>query len=331
MFFSCTNEMDIKDKAQVRRVADEESNITEILRNKSSASYYVNAENALVFETIEDYAYVLNMISKFSNEEFRKWESGIGFVSYRSFTDDLFENRDDTESLVNDYPKYFTFIDGLVQTKVLSQLQKSIIHNDGIFYIGDTQNNVNEAGIIAADLLPGEEIVSEIQIPIDQYRPNGNASYKIIPSCRLLKIKGVSGGFIVWTFVMEIVNRPRSLHATGWKDTKTACWIEEVKVHMKGLGWNTVKDEYGQTKLVEDQFMSLPTKGGESLKILTVTYVMSHSMNDPGKLNDPYCVHFRERIGKFGLTGLAVNYYHAAPGITCPHRPVAETQTEIFH
>lgn len=207
MFFSCTNEMDIKDKAQVRRVADEESNITEILRNKSSASYYVNAENALVFETIEDYAYVLNMISKFSNEEFRKWESGIGFVSYRSFTDDLFENRDDTESLVNDYPKYFTFIDGLVQTKVLSQLQKSIINNDGIFYIGDTQNNVNEAGIIAADLLPGEEIVSEIQIPIDQYRPNGNASYKIIPSCRLLKIKGVSGvllyGHLLWKLLID--------------------------------------------------------------------------------------------------------------------------------
>lgn len=142
------------------------------------------------------------------------------------------------------------------------------INNDGIFYIGDTQNNVNETGIIVADLLPGEEIVSEIQIPIEQYRPNGNSDYKIIPSCRLLKIKGVSVSSVVWTFAMEIVNRPRSLHFTGWKDTKTACWIEEVKVHMKGLGWNTVKDEYGQTKLVEDQFVSLPTKGGESLKIL---------------------------------------------------------------
>lgn len=331
LFGACTNNMEMSDNGRVSKGIIQESNVSKMLRNKNYANYSVNGENVLVFETVEDYAYVLNMISQFSNEEFKRWENEIGFLSYRSVTDSLFENTNDTESLANDYPEYFTLIDGLVETKILSQLEKSIVNTDGIYYIGDIKNKAYEREQICTYLAPGEEVVNEIEIPVKQYRSGGNADYKIIGSCRVLKLKATGATGSMWSFAIEIINRPRSLHMTGWKDTKTACWIEEVKVHMKGLGMNVVKDEYGQTNFVEDQFTSLATKGGESLKILTITYIMSQFMSDPGKLNDPYCVHFRERIGKFGKNGLAVNYYHEAPGITCPHRPVAETQTEIFN
>lgn len=335
---------------ETKNLRSSESITKSVLESKCNANYFVNDEGALVFATLDDYGFLIDSISKLTDNEFANWENQIGFESYRTFTGNLIDNVDNLETLQSLHPKYFEKNEkyDVVLPKIQSQVYRSIVNKDGFFYIGDTKNKV-EGGFFSVEgqkvdpklrqrvsygLGNEEQIGNAIEYPSIEYVKL--KSYKVMTWFRIFKIRGTNGSQIYYSTVLEITVRPRSWgDLIGWSDTQSTCHVEEVKVNMKGLGGCMFYNEYGNNVFAIDEFMSLKTISSSSASKLWTLSIHMNGMSpyDPGTIQDPYCVHYRARIDKIGKTGAAYNTHHPATGtgdVCALHKQVTEYQNVIY-
>lgn len=325
-----------------------DSNI--LMDEKCSASYYVNNEGALVFSTLDDYGFLIDSISKLTDDDFVNWENRINFKSYRTFTDNLIENTESLEMLQSLYPEFFEKNEkyDVVLPKIQAKLYRSIVNKEGIFYIGDTKNKVEDDCFsvegknvnpvlrqkISYSLGNESQIGNAIEYPSIEY-VSEKTGYKVMSWFRIYKIRGTNGSQTYYSTVLEITVRPRSWGAlVGWNDTNSTCHVEEVKMKMKGLGGCMFYDEEGEFVARINEFMALKTVSSSSAsKLWTLSIHIGMSDYDSGVIQDPYCVHYRARIDKIGKFGAAYNTHHPESGIggACSlHRQVTEYQNVIY-
>ncbi|MFV0270484.1 MAG: hypothetical protein ACK5HZ_02200 [Macellibacteroides fermentans] len=137
---SCNNEENLFSNDSYENVIEQsafgESSLDKL---KTHAVYYVNDEKALVFSSLEDYGFLLDSISKITDEEFSEWENRIGFESYRTFVNNIMEKTIETDRLQFSYPNFFEKNKELnmVIPKIKSYLYQSIVNKEGSFYIGN--------------------------------------------------------------------------------------------------------------------------------------------------------------------------------------------------
>ena len=347
---SCNNEENLFSNDSYENVIEQsafgESSLDKL---KTHAVYYVNDEKALVFSSLEDYGFLLDSISKITDEEFSEWENRIGFESYRTFVNNIMEKTIETDRLQFSYPNFFEKNKelNLVIPKIKSYLYQSIVNKDGFFYIGNTKNIVNGDCVTnqgeninskldqntSYSINPlSEQIGNAIEYPVIDYTTNDLS--RVMTWFKIYRLRGSNGTATLYNTVLEIAVRPRSwFGVTGWSDTESVCYVEEVKLHMNGLGLCSFYNEDGIRVMKSNEFMALKTsRSSKALKIWNLSIVMNSSMMDPGMLYDPYCVHYRARTGKTGKWGAAYNTYHPAPdmGPACQHRIVTEYQNQIY-
>lgn len=113
--------------------------------------------------------------------------------------------------------------------------------------------------------------------------------------------------------------------------------VEELTIHLKGLGATIYFDENGRITFGNDQMMYLQTvTSSKKTSLFTSTYILtgsSLSSSVPERIEDPICVHYRARTGNTGKYGGAYNTYHPYPGMdpnTCGHRIVTEYQHVVY-
>lgn len=324
---------------------------TKSLDSKVGARCFVNDEGALVFETLEDYNILIDSISKLSETEFLEWEKEIGFESYRTYTNRLMDELDNstefqmTKKLDANYQNYLLVKEeGLLLPKIPSQIYASICNREGYFYVGEIKNIVDgeffyaEGDNLNPDLnkrmtysIGGEQYGNAIEYPALHSTPHGD--YKVMTWFRIFRTRAVSSSGTSYNTALEISVRPRSWgKIVGWKDRESVCYIEEVKLHMKGLGNTYIAfDEDGNSRFTKDEYIEMRTiASSKATKRYTWTVFMNFPIfvSDPGMLYDPYCVHYRARANVVGKYGVAYNTYHPEPGMAdeCKHRLVTDYQ-----
>lgn len=259
---SCNNEENLFSNSSDENAIDQSvlgENSLEKL--KTHAVYYVNDEKALVFSSLEDYGFLLDSISKITDEEFSEWETRIGFESYRTFVNNIIEKTIDTDSLQFSYPNFFEKNKelNLVIPKIKSYLYQSIVNKDGFFYIGNTKNIVNgDCVTIQGENINSkldqntsysinplsEQIGNAIEYPVIDYTTNDLS--RVMTWFKIYRLRGSNGTATLYNTVLEIAVRPRSwFGVTGWSDTESVCYVEEVKLHMNGLGLCSFYNEDG--------------------------------------------------------------------------------------
>lgn len=315
-------------------VADLSNGLDETMETKFfSNRYYLNDKNILVFKSIEDCNFMLDSLSKLDDRDFKLWEQSIGFNSYRSITFDLYENTDDVESLLTEYPDLFIYNADydLIEPQIKSKYLSSILNIDGEFYIGDKLNSGLDQSEELYSTKATDIIGNIIEYPAISYMDKKNE--RVMTWFRIYKQRISSSTSLSYSKIIEITVRPRALGLGGWKDVKTHCSIDEFKIHMKNIGPHSFYNEYGVWTSAIDELMSLKTFGSSSaVKRYTLSITLQSGLTDDGTLIDPYCVHYRARTYKLGKWGAAYNTYHPAGGMPdkCLHRQVGACQTEIF-
>lgn len=324
---------------------------TKSLDASGFARYYVNDEKALVFETLDDYSLLIDSISKLDDDEFLDWEKEIGFESYRTYTNHLMDELDSsnefqiTKKLDTNYQKYLLVKEeGLLLPKIPCQIYANICNREGYFYVGKIKNIVDgeffyaDGDNLNPDLnrrmtysLGGEQYGNAIEYPTLHSTPHGD--YKVMTWFRIFRTRAVSSSGSTYNTAIEISVRPRSWgKIVGWKDRESVCYVEELKIHMKGLGNTYIWfDEDGNSRFASDEYIEMRTNASsKATKRYTWTVFMNSGMlmADPGMLYDPYCVHYRARANVVGKYGVAYNTYHPESGMAdeCKHRQVTDYQ-----
>lgn len=316
-------------------------------------AYFVNENGSLVFNTIDDYFALSDSIVKLSDDEYEEWSNKNHFYSYRQYVQNMLSNAVDLDeqeqlSLSHSMPDFIQIDNhGFLSPTIQSQIYRSLINKERIFYIGKVKHVVNK-DVIEISTEGGSEIQrinycdiyqnnsklkssDIIEYPlIEAISKDGNR--KIFTWFKLYKNMASGGVIIKENIILDIMVRPRKfVYMIGYKDYNEKCMVEELKIHMPGIGVTYYLDETGTWVNGNNNIMFLKTVTSKAASLFTSSYILNGmSMSSSvGKLQDPICIHYRARIGDMGKDGAAYNTYHPMPGMNkddCGHRLVTPYQ-----
>lgn len=322
---------------------------TSVLVN-TTGRYYVNNDNALVFASVDDYFFVTDSLLKLTDEEFYNWETNIQFESYRSILDRIFSeivNSDMDESLIEKYSKYIIKNkEGDIEPYIKAQSYTNVLNGNGVFYIGETKHVVDKEYVSIIDLNEKSRNVHRFQyamkqmqmrdgdaIEYPQISSDARENRKVFTWFNVYRNIAGSNGLDKNTIDLDIVVRPRKcvnwVLGTSWKDYNDLCYVDELRVHMPGIGGNFVIDENNNWIFKQDEFWWLSThKSSKSTSRYTITCRLNSTLlTSTDRLQDIVCIHYRARTGDAGKYGAAYNVFHPLPGMTdCGHRNVTSYQ-----
>lgn len=319
---------------------------------KSENSYHLTEEGALCFTSLDMYFSLTDSLSKLSEEEFSQWEEKLEFISYRTFVNSIIEQieqEDNKDQVITLLEKYSDFVyvdeDEVIQPIIPSQTYRNIVNKDGIFYIGNIQNKVDNEYLYVIEnqtksstckieyinnkLSTTKAVGDIVEYPTIEYE-NNDRDRKVFTSFKIMKNAASNGSAVLYKPVLEIFVKAQKRKAfAGFKNYNTICIIEEVTLRMDGIPFSPYVDENGQWKFGENQIKFLaPVESSKEVARFTCTYNLTTSLVALSKpLEDLICIHYRARTRGTGNYGAAYNVYHPKPGMntqTCGHRPVTE-------
>lgn len=322
--------------------------------------YDITDDGVLRFESIDAYYSLSDSLRQLTEDEFESWEKEVGFSSYRTFFKNILlsameMDTDARNGFVNSNSDC-VYIDSndLIQPVVGAQFFRNVINQSRCFYIADNKYIVDSDFVVTEDqmsksikdkvrytLMSNEVSVlaggDEISYPTIEY-VLGRGDYKVMTWFRIYRNvfeSPFTGKFN--QLLLEVSVRPRKfINISGYKDYNDMCYVDEMKIHMPGLGTGIFVDETGSITAAEDQRMFLTTASStKSTPLYTSSYVIWESKTQvfPTPLQDPICVHYRARTGNTGKYGAAYNTYHPLPGMSkddCGHREVTEYQHIVY-
>lgn len=347
---SCSETEDVFDTAASSQVSPIGINSFDV-----GTSYYLTDDGALHFKSIDDYRTLSDSLRGLPEDEFEAWETEVGFSSYRSLFKGILLSAMDMEVGVRnsfvDSNSDYVYIDSndLIQPVVEAQFFQNVINKDRIFYIADNKYIIDNDFVITENQqsrsitnkiqyslidksVSTKAAGDEVNYPSIEYK-NVNGTYKVITWFKIYK--NVFNSPFTGKFnevILEVSVRPREFSKiAGFKDYNAWCYVEEMKIHMPGLGFGLFFDETGSQVMANDQRMYLhTTSSSNKTPLYTSSYVIwSSQTQEFGRLQDPVCVHYRARTAELGKFGAAYNTYHPLSGMDpndCGHRLVTTYQ-----
>lgn len=315
----------------------------------ANKKYYVNKENALVFSTPIAYYELTDSLLRLTDKDFLEWEKKINFKSYRTVVQEILDTAteyEDETKFVSQYSNYVQLDDnGFIEPIIQAQSYSVVLNKDRVFYIGDKKHIINEScvSVTGADnykcefkynnmITKSNEYGNTLEYPAISSEPANKR--KVFTWFKIYRnIVTAPNGSVFHAIDLDITVRPRKLvsyvFGSSWKDYNTICHIDELKIHMPGIGGNTFFDENGQVVYKEDEYWSLKTStSSNECSRFTCTYRLKTSASEiTGALQDIVCIHYRARTRGTGRNGAAYNIFHPLPGMSnCGHRDVTPYQ-----
>ena len=346
-FQSCSESND-----ELMMVASHQNVITKSI--DVERGYDITDDGALRFESVDAYYSLSDSLRQLTEDEFESWEKEVGFSSYRTFFKNILlsamkMDSDTRNGFVNSNSDC-VYIDSndLIQPVVGAQFFQNVISKDRCFYIADNKYIVDE-NFVVTENQKSKSVIDKIQYtcikegtsalasddeityPSITYTGNGGGR-QLTTWFRIYKNR-ISTPINPYQIIMEISVRPRKYnHFGGYKDYNDWCYVEEVRIHMPGLGTTMYTDENGNMVMGIDRCMYLKTvSSSKETPIFTSSYGIGQNAGE--RLQDPVCVHYRARTRDLGKYGAAYNSYHPLPGMdssNCGDRLVTEYQHVIY-
>lgn len=132
--------------------------LSDASQEQQSARYYVKEDGALCFHSVEDYYSVVDSLVNLSSTDYQDWAKRNRFNSYRSTIEPIIdeiqnaqeENSPMLTTLLNKYAKYvYLDQDSIVRPLIQSASYRSIVNQDGVFYMNNIKNVVDDKYIYA--------------------------------------------------------------------------------------------------------------------------------------------------------------------------------------
>lgn len=325
-------------------VLEEVDNGGGIPQTKSTidAPCYVQSDGSLRFRSTEDYFAITDSLIKLTDQELNNWEESIGFISYRSYVDKLIGeveeayNNDDSNkvnSLLNEYAKYiYLDTDSIVKPLIRSKVYQSVTNKDGIFYLGDLKNVVDDTSIYAIgkerSVSPKLSYAMESNLrsttDLIQYNeysyPKKDGTKMVISSCSLVKniaLTDVQGNNVSCVQFQIFVDGKR--HKRGWKHYSTGYSVKDITCRFKDIPLAVNSDQ--TLKSTGDFNFSHPGRdnAGES-KNHTFVYNIGLSVkNYTRPIQHAACIHYKAITRGTDPEGLGYNYSNGNYGIDEDH------------
>lgn len=307
------------------------------------ASYYVQGDGTLCFRSVDDYFAVTDSLIKLTDQELSNWEESIGFVSYRSHVDKLIDeveeafNEDDNNKanlLLTDYSKYiYLDTDSIVKPYISSKTYQSITNKDGVFYLGDLKNVVNNTSIYAVE--KGRSVSPKLSYVMTsnlrslndlvQYKEydyvKNDGTKKVISSCSLVRniaLTDVQGNNHSCVQFQIFVDGKR--HKRGWKHYTTGYSVKDITCRFKDIPLAVNPDQ--TLKSTGDYLLSHPGKDdADQAKSHTFVYNIGLSVkNYTNPIQHATCIHYKAMTWGTGAEGLGYNYCNGSYGIDENHK-----------
>lgn len=306
------------------------------------APYYVQSDGSLRFRSTEDYFTITDSLVKLSDQELNNWEETIGFVSYRSYTDKLIDeieeayNNDDfnkVNSLLNDNAKYvYMDTDSIVKPLIKSKAYQSVTNKDGIFYLGDLKNVVDDTYIYAIgkqrSISPKLSYVMESNLrstaDLIQYKEYSytkkDRTKKVISSCSLIKnivLTDVQGANISIVQFQIFVDGKR--YKRGWKHYSTGYSVQDIECVFKDIPMTVREDQTLEAS--EDFPYTHPGRidAGESKNHTFVFNIGRSVKNYTEPIQHAICIHYKASTWGTAPEGLGYNYSNGKYGVDDNH------------
>lgn len=313
-------------------------------------SFTVDENGTLHFRSAEDYFSISDSLLQLSKEEYESWENEIGFKSYRSLMDSILKIEPINDEVVSKYSD-IVYIDsiGTISPKVDFRVYQNVMDSHAEFYVSGIKHKICGNTLITSNTKTRE--IKEINLLAKSSAGDEPVYYPVIEYCKhfrkietwfkLYKNTVDVGITKAGSLLLDIYVRPKKQVAVinNYRSYNDKCMVEEVTLHMEGLGLVHYTDELGNLMFMQDQFNSLPTiESSEATPLFTVTYTLFAKSSSPiimpiPLIKDPVCVHYRARIGDLGKEGIAYNTYHPLQGMdkdNCGHREVTNYQHKEY-
>lgn len=328
-------------------VLDEVDNTAGNLQTRSmiDAPYYVQGDGTLCFRSVEDYFSVTDSLVRLTDSEFNNWEKSIGFESYKSYVDGLIDeieeafnddNYDKANSLLNDYSKYiYLDNDSIIQPVISSNTYRHITNKDGVFYLGDLQNIVNDKYIYAVSkertvssmvpyILTNNARSEEEAIRYERYSYIKEDDTKMVISSpsilRNVVLTDVQGANISQIQLELFVDGKR--HKRGWKHYSTGYSVKEILCRFKSIPLSIKND--GTLKSSGDFTFSHPAEnnsGSSESKYHAFTYNIGVAVkNYTYPIQHAVCIHYKATTWGTAPEGIGYNYSNNKYGIDTEHK-----------
>lgn len=111
----------------------------------------VMKDGTLCFESVDTFTKTAEELSNMSDSLFEAWEKSMGFSSYRTKVNRLIEEADAIEDnvirheFILAHSRFIKEEDGEATPLIGSQLYRTIVNEDGVFYVNQTKNVVGES------------------------------------------------------------------------------------------------------------------------------------------------------------------------------------------
>ena len=325
-------------------VLEEVDNSGDAPQTKSSVDVpcYVQGDGSLCFRSTKDYFAVTDSLIKLTDQELNNWEKTMGFVSYRSYVNKFVneveeayndEDFDKFDQLLNKYAEYiYLDTDSLVKPFIKSKTYQCITNKDGVFYLGDVKNVVDETSVYSI----GKE---RSMSPRISYVMTGNArevtdvigykeySYKkadytkmVITSCSLLRnvvltdTQGTNEACIQFHIFVDGKRKKGS-----WKHYSTSYAVEQIECVFKNIPLTVNEDQ--TLKSIGDFELSHP--GLDEADVSdnhTFVYNLGLSVRNYTKpVQHAACIHYKAITGGTNPEGLGYNYANGKYGMDEDH------------
>lgn len=311
-------------------------------KSVTDVPYFVQADGSLNFRSTNDYFAVTDSLIKLSDEELNNWEKAIGFVSYRSYVDELIgevedafndENYDKAKSLLNDYSKYiYLDKDSLVKPLISSKNYQIITNKNGVFYLGDVQNVVDHNFIYAV----GKErsvspkisyVITNNSRTIDdpiQYKeysyPKEDGTKMVITSCSVVRniaLTDAQGNNHSCVQFQIFVDGKR--HKRGWKHYSTTYFVKDIICIFKDVPL-TVREDQTLNSTGDYKFEHSGTDSAGESKNHTFVYNIGKVVkNYTRPIQNAACIHYKAITGGTAPEGIGYNYANKNYGIDTNH------------
>lgn len=329
----------------------------DVVQTKSASPlnvpYFVGEDGALNFRSVDDYFALSDSLAMLSDKEYMSWEEKNNFNSYRTYVQNIIDNLENVE--INNYDDIiaqnseYVYKDkyGSISPIIDAHVYQCVANKERFFYVNSVKHIVNRdyINVEYSSKSKENEIIdyslksnsrNTVEYPEIEYQRD-RSQYKLFTWFKIYKNTITSGPSKGEKICMDVCVRPRKFNQiSGWKGYNDYCMVEELTIHLEGLGMTNYFDENGRMVFGNDQMMYLPTvTSSEKTSLFTSTYILSGSMGGsvPERIKDPICVHYRARTGETGKYGGAYNTYHPNPGMdpnTCGHRIVTEYQHVVY-
>lgn len=327
-------------------IVEEVDNGGGILQTKSAidAPYSLRADGSLSFRNVDDYFAVTDSLIKLNDEDFVNWENSIGFVSYRSYVDKLTDeveeaindsNSDKVSSLLNDYAKFISLDeDSIVKPNIKSETYRRITNKDGVFYIGDLKNVVDETSIYAVDNGMTRSVSPKLSYVITNNLrgladPINYTEYSyikkdetkmVITKCSLVKniaLTDAQGKNFSCVQFQIYVDGKRSKR--GWKHYSTGYTVKDITCVFKDIPTAVYPDE--TLKSTGDYLFTHPGEDSQG-KSKNHTFVYNIGLavkNFTNPIQHAACIHYKAMTWGTQPEGIGYNYSNNQYGIDKNH------------